>query len=92
MPISYAVFPLLRPCTPKGIMTLLESTGVDLYGKDAVVVGASNIVGRPMAMELRSLCRLLVLQSLRVINHRKGGKKSAHSRMTWAMGKGGWSA
>ncbi|MFP3924766.1 MULTISPECIES: bifunctional methylenetetrahydrofolate dehydrogenase/methenyltetrahydrofolate cyclohydrolase FolD [Pseudomonas] len=44
--------PLLRPCTPKGIMTLLESTGVNLYGKDAVVVGASNIVGRPMAMEL----------------------------------------
>ncbi len=44
--------PLLRPCTPKGIMTLLESTGVDLYGMDAVVVGASNIVGRPMAMEL----------------------------------------
>jgi methylenetetrahydrofolate dehydrogenase (NADP+)/methenyltetrahydrofolate cyclohydrolase len=44
--------PLLRPCTPKGIITLLESTGVDLYGLDAVVVGASNIVGRPMAMEL----------------------------------------
>lgn len=44
--------PVLRPCTPKGIMALLESTGVDLYGKDAVVVGASNIVGRPMAMEL----------------------------------------
>lgn len=44
--------PLLRPCTPKGIMTLLESTGQDLYGMNAVVVGASNIVGRPMAMEL----------------------------------------
>jgi methylenetetrahydrofolate dehydrogenase (NADP+)/methenyltetrahydrofolate cyclohydrolase len=44
--------PLLRPCTPKGIMTLLQSTGVDLYGLHAVVVGASNIVGRPMAMEL----------------------------------------
>jgi len=44
--------PLLRPCTPKGIMTLLESTGQDLYGMDAVIVGASNIVGRPMAMEL----------------------------------------
>lgn len=44
--------PLLRPCTPKGIMTLLESTGVDLYGLDATVVGASNIVGRPMALEL----------------------------------------
>ncbi|MDU9398346.1 bifunctional methylenetetrahydrofolate dehydrogenase/methenyltetrahydrofolate cyclohydrolase FolD [Pseudomonas sp. zfem003] len=44
--------PLLRPCTPKGIMTLLESTGANLYGMDAVVVGASNIVGRPMALEL----------------------------------------
>lgn len=44
--------PLLRPCTPKGIMTLLESTSVDLYGLHAVVVGASNIVGRPMALEL----------------------------------------
>nr|MBO2511187.1 bifunctional methylenetetrahydrofolate dehydrogenase/methenyltetrahydrofolate cyclohydrolase FolD [Gammaproteobacteria bacterium] len=44
--------PLLRPCTPKGIMTLLSSTGLDLYGLNAVVVGASNIVGRPMALEL----------------------------------------
>ncbi|MBQ1783148.1 MAG: bifunctional methylenetetrahydrofolate dehydrogenase/methenyltetrahydrofolate cyclohydrolase FolD [Gammaproteobacteria bacterium] len=44
--------PLLRPCTPKGIMALLTSTGVDPYGLNAVVVGASNIVGRPMALEL----------------------------------------
>ncbi|MCK4742797.1 MAG: bifunctional methylenetetrahydrofolate dehydrogenase/methenyltetrahydrofolate cyclohydrolase FolD [Sulfuriflexus sp.] len=44
--------PLLRPCTPRGIMTLLESTGVELAGLDAVVIGASNIVGRPMALEL----------------------------------------
>lgn len=44
--------PLLRPCTPKGIMTLIESTGVDPMGLDAVVVGASNIVGRPMTLEL----------------------------------------
>ena len=44
--------PLLRPCTPKGIITLLQSTGADLYGLDATVVGASNIVGRPMALEL----------------------------------------
>ena len=44
--------PLLRPCTPRGIMTLLQHTGVDLYGKEAVVVGASNIVGRPMSLEL----------------------------------------
>lgn len=44
--------PQLRPCTPKGVMTLLTSTGVDLHGQEAVVVGASNIVGRPMALEL----------------------------------------
>jgi len=44
--------PLLRPCTPRGVMTLLESTGVELTGMDAVVIGASNIVGRPMALEL----------------------------------------
>ena len=42
----------LRPCTPKGVMTMLATTGIDLIGKDCVVVGASNIVGRPMAMEL----------------------------------------
>ncbi len=44
--------PLLRPCTPKGVMTLLESTGIPVRGKNAVIVGASNIVGRPMTMEL----------------------------------------
>lgn len=42
----------LRPCTPKGIMSILENIGIDLEGKNCVVVGASNIVGRPMAMEL----------------------------------------
>lgn len=44
--------PVLRPCTPYGVMTLLKSTGVELRGLNAVVVGASNIVGRPMALEL----------------------------------------
>jgi methylenetetrahydrofolate dehydrogenase (NADP+)/methenyltetrahydrofolate cyclohydrolase len=44
--------PLLRPCTPRGVITLLESTGIELRGREAVVVGASNIVGRPMALEL----------------------------------------
>ncbi|MFN6969307.1 MAG: bifunctional methylenetetrahydrofolate dehydrogenase/methenyltetrahydrofolate cyclohydrolase FolD [Rheinheimera sp.] len=44
--------PALRPCTPKGIIKLLQSTGVQIRGMDAVVVGASNIVGRPMALEL----------------------------------------
>ncbi|MEE1286925.1 MAG: bifunctional methylenetetrahydrofolate dehydrogenase/methenyltetrahydrofolate cyclohydrolase FolD [Ruminobacter sp.] len=44
--------PALRPCTPKGIMTLIKSTNVDILGMNAVVVGASNIVGRPMTLEL----------------------------------------
>ncbi len=44
--------PVLRPCTPRGVMTLLERTGLPIKGKDAIVVGASNIVGRPMALEL----------------------------------------
>lgn len=44
--------PGLRPCTPHGIMTLLAHTGVELKGCQACVVGASRIVGRPMALEL----------------------------------------
>ncbi|WP_026377260.1 bifunctional methylenetetrahydrofolate dehydrogenase/methenyltetrahydrofolate cyclohydrolase FolD [Aestuariibacter salexigens] len=44
--------PSLRPCTPKGIMTLIESTKRPIKGMDAVIVGASNIVGRPMSLEL----------------------------------------
>jgi methylenetetrahydrofolate dehydrogenase (NADP+) / methenyltetrahydrofolate cyclohydrolase len=44
--------PLLRPCTPRGVMTLLARTGIDLVGLDAVVIGQSNIVGRPMFLEL----------------------------------------
>ena len=44
--------PALRPCTPRGIMALLESTGQPIRGMNAVVVGASNHVGRPMTLEL----------------------------------------
>jgi len=44
--------PALRSCTPFGCMKLLEETGESLKGKEAVIVGASNIVGRPMALEL----------------------------------------
>jgi methylenetetrahydrofolate dehydrogenase (NADP+)/methenyltetrahydrofolate cyclohydrolase len=44
--------PLLRPCTPKGVMTLLEHTQQPLEGRAAVVIGQSHIVGRPMALEL----------------------------------------
>ncbi|EEG07457.1 bifunctional methylenetetrahydrofolate dehydrogenase/methenyltetrahydrofolate cyclohydrolase FolD [Pseudogulbenkiania ferrooxidans] len=44
--------PLLRPCTPRGVMTLLEEYGIDPKGKKVVIVGASNIVGRPQALEM----------------------------------------
>ena len=44
--------PLFRPCTPYGVMKMLESEGVTLRGAEAVIVGASNIVGKPMAMLL----------------------------------------
>ncbi len=44
--------PRLRPCTALGIMRLLEANGIEIRGKDAVVVGRSNIVGRPIALEL----------------------------------------
>ena len=44
--------PGLRPCTPKGVMTLLAHTDRPIRGREAVVVGVSNHVGRPMALEL----------------------------------------
>jgi methylenetetrahydrofolate dehydrogenase (NADP+)/methenyltetrahydrofolate cyclohydrolase len=44
--------PSLRSCTPRGIITLLEYTNEPFYGRQAVIVGASNIVGRPMGLEL----------------------------------------
>lgn len=44
--------PTLRPCTPSGIMELIKSTAIALKGLNAVIIGASNIVGKPMAMEL----------------------------------------
>ena len=42
--------PLYQPCTPYGVMKMLEHTGVDLKGKEVVVVGRSNIVGKPVAL------------------------------------------
>ncbi len=56
--------PLLRSCTPKGIMTMLAKTGIDLVGQDAVIIGQSNIVGRPMALELLAArCTITVCHS-----------------------------
>ena len=43
--------PFISPCTPKGVIKMLDSIKCDLRGKDCVIIGASNIVGRPIAME-----------------------------------------
>jgi len=56
--------PRLRPCTPKGIMTLLQQTGQSLSGMEAVIVGQSDIVGRPVALELLlARCTITVCHS-----------------------------
>ncbi|MBQ3847469.1 MAG: bifunctional methylenetetrahydrofolate dehydrogenase/methenyltetrahydrofolate cyclohydrolase FolD [Clostridia bacterium] len=44
--------PVFQPCTPSGIMELIKESGTDVRGKDCVVIGRSNIVGKPMAMLL----------------------------------------
>jgi methylenetetrahydrofolate dehydrogenase (NADP+)/methenyltetrahydrofolate cyclohydrolase len=55
---------VVLPCTPKGIMALIDSTGVDLTGREAVVIGRSNIVGKPIsAMLLSRHCTVTICHS-----------------------------
>jgi len=79
--------PVLRPCTPRGIMTLIERIGESPKGKDALVVGASNVVGRPMALEL------LLAGATVSIAHRFTADLAAHVReaeiVVVAVGKRG---
>ncbi|MBV6418227.1 MAG: Bifunctional protein FolD protein [Steroidobacteraceae bacterium] len=56
--------PLIRPCTPYGVIRMLDAEGLSVRGLDAVVVGASNIVGRPMSLEL------LLMGSTTTVCHR----------------------
>lgn len=85
--------PGLRPCTPFGIMTLLESTGETIRGMDAVIVGASNNVGRPMALELMMAgCTVTVCHRF---TRDMPGKVSRADLVVVAVGKpgivkGGW--
>ncbi len=79
--------PLLRPCTPKGVMTLLEQSDLPVRGLDATVVGASNIVGRPMALEL------MLAGATTTVCHRFTRNLEAHVRradlLVVAVGKPG---
>jgi methylenetetrahydrofolate dehydrogenase (NADP+)/methenyltetrahydrofolate cyclohydrolase len=70
--VGNSIFP---PCTPYGVQLLLETTGVDVAGAHAVVVGASNIVGKPMAL------MLLHKEATVTICHAKTKDLAAHTRM-----------
>lgn len=76
------------PCTPRGAMYMIKSTGVDLNGKEAVVIGRSNIVGKPMAM-------LLMHENCTVtICHSRTKNLAEHTRradiLVAAVGKAGF--
>lgn len=79
--------PLLRPCTPLGVMRLLDHIQQVYKGKHAVIVGASNIVGRPMALEL------LIAGATTTICHRFTGDLSRYVKeadiLVAAVGKPG---
>jgi methylenetetrahydrofolate dehydrogenase (NADP+)/methenyltetrahydrofolate cyclohydrolase len=69
-----AGLPASEPCTPKGILRLLKSTGIPLAGKEAVVIGRSNIVGKPVAL-------MLLAESATVtICHSKTANLAEHAR------------
>ena len=75
-------------CTPRGALYMIKSTGVDLNGKEAVVIGRSNIVGKPMAMLLmRENCTVTVC-------HSRTKDLAAHTRqadvLVAAVGKAGF--
>ncbi len=66
--------PLIRPCTPYGVIKMLEHIGAPLKGQHAVIVGASNIVGRPMSLEL------LLMGATTTVCHRFTADLAAHVR------------
>lgn len=66
--------PALRPCTPYGIINLLKHYEINLFGKRAVVIGSSNIVGRPMALEL------LIAKATVTVCHRATQNLASHIR------------
>ncbi|MBI3754199.1 MAG: bifunctional methylenetetrahydrofolate dehydrogenase/methenyltetrahydrofolate cyclohydrolase FolD [Deltaproteobacteria bacterium] len=68
--------PLFQPCTPMGIMKLLEDTGMELAGKDAVVAGRSNIVGKPVALMLLHKNATVTICHSKTLNLREKVKKA----------------
>lgn len=68
--------PLFQPCTPLGIMKLLEDTGMELAGKEAVVAGRSNIVGKPIALMLLHKNATVTICHSKTLNLREKVKKA----------------
>jgi methylenetetrahydrofolate dehydrogenase (NADP+)/methenyltetrahydrofolate cyclohydrolase len=66
--------PLIRPCTPYGVIRMLDHIGVSVKGRHCVVVGASNIVGRPMSLEL------LLMGATTTVTHRFTQELEGHVR------------
>jgi methylenetetrahydrofolate dehydrogenase (NADP+)/methenyltetrahydrofolate cyclohydrolase len=66
--------PLIRPCTPFGVIRMLDFIGVSVRGQHCVVVGASNIVGRPMSLEL------LLMGATTTVTHRFTQDLESHVR------------
>jgi methylenetetrahydrofolate dehydrogenase (NADP+)/methenyltetrahydrofolate cyclohydrolase len=66
--------PLIRPCTPYGVVRMLEHIGVSVKGRHCVIVGASNIVGRPMSLEL------LLMGATTTVTHRFTEELADHVR------------
>jgi methylenetetrahydrofolate dehydrogenase (NADP+)/methenyltetrahydrofolate cyclohydrolase len=67
--------PLIRPCTPYGVVRMLDHIGVSVKGQHCVVVGASNIVGRPMSLEL------LLMGATTTVTHRFTRDLESHVRL-----------
>jgi len=77
--------PLLRPCTPWGIIQMMERSGLTTRGKNAVIVGQSNIVGRPMALEL--LMKAATITVCHSATHDLADHVAAAEILVAAMGK-----
>ena len=79
--------PYNYPCTPNGVMTLLHEYGVEIEGKNALVIGRSNIVGRPMAMMLEHEGATVTIAHSKTNNYTLFSKMATADIIVSAVGK-----
>jgi len=77
--------PFISPCTPKGVIKMLDSIKCDLRGKDCVIIGASNIVGRPMAWSslMRERLSRCAIKKLRTLNKKRSQPTLLSLLLAW---------